>query len=129
MPRINVVGALIKTGEKVLIAQRARGEFADKWEFPGGKVEDGETPEHGLIREIHEELGVIIKVGAHIASIDFEIATKQLCLNCYWADLIEGVPQAKEHHRVKWVRINDLLDYDLAPADIPIAKEAMKYDR
>ena len=128
-PRIDVVGALIRSGDEVLIAQRATGELAGKWEFPGGKVEDGETHEQGLMREIREELDATIGVGSYVASVDFEVGSQQMCLHCYWADLISGVPQASEHYRIEWVRVENLLGYDLAPADIPIAKEAMKHDR
>ena len=74
--RINVVGALIQSGKAVLIAQRATGELAGKWEFPGGKVESGETHQEALVREITEELGITIIVGGHVGSIDFEVATK-----------------------------------------------------
>jgi 8-oxo-dGTP diphosphatase len=124
--RINVVGALIQSGKAVLIAQRATGELAGKWEFPGGKVESGETHQEALVREITEELGITIIVGGHVGSIDFEVATKRLSLHCYWGTVVAGAPSAEEHSKIEWVEIDRLLTYDLAPADIPIAKRAIE---
>ena len=129
MSKIHVVGALIRSGSSVLLAQRATGELAGKWEFPGGKVEEEETHQGALIREIQEELGADISVGSYVASVEFTVGSKELILHCYWADVVDGRPTADEHHRIEWVELENLLDYDLAPADIPIAKEAMKNDR
>jgi len=94
--RINVVGALIQSGKAVLIAQRATGELAGTWEFPGGKVESGETHQEALVREITEELGITIIVGGHVGSIDFEVATKRLSLHCYWGTVVAGAPSPQE---------------------------------
>ena len=77
------MGALIKSNDSILIAQRSKGALAGKWELPGGKIEQGETHESTLNREIHEELGATISVGDLIASVNFEVDSVQLCLHCY----------------------------------------------
>ncbi|MFC1579554.1 (deoxy)nucleoside triphosphate pyrophosphohydrolase [Thermodesulfobacteriota bacterium] len=129
MNRKDVVGALIRKDGKVLLAQRSDDELDRKWEFPGGKVEDNETHETALKREIQEELGISIAVQERVGYNHFEIRGKPYTLHCYWADIVEGEPTAGEHHRVLWVAPAELLDYDLAPADVPIAQEVVANDR
>jgi len=125
----DVVGALIYKEGTVLLAQRSCDNFDRKWEFPGGKVETGETHQEALRREILEELGVKVSVGEKITSNDFEVGEESYCLHCYWAEIESGEPIADEHYSLRWVPLFELLNYDLAPADVPIAKEAMKNDR
>ncbi len=129
MSRIDVVGALIYRDNQVLLAQRSCKNLDRKWEFAGGKVGPGETHQEALRREIQEELCINIKVGRKVDSVDFELNDKAYTLHCYWAEIQIGEPVADEHHSIAWVPIKDLLNYDLAPADIPIAREAMKNDR
>lgn len=122
MDRKAVVGAVIRRDRKILLAQRACVSLNGKWEFPGGKVESGETHQEALEREIGEELGVKIIVQEKLASNNFSIGEKRYCLHCYWADLVSGEPAANVHHNLKWVLPQEVLQCDLAPADIPIAK-------
>jgi 8-oxo-dGTP diphosphatase len=123
-----VVGAVIRADNKVLVAQRASGSLAGMWEFPGGKVESGETEQQALIREISEELSITIEVGSLIESTEFEVESTPYCLNCYWARVFFGEPSADEHHQIDWVSRLDLLQKDLAPADIPAAKKIANDD-
>lgn len=127
--RIDVVGAVIYREGKILLAQRSCENLNRKWEFAGGKVRDGETHQQALQREIQEELNIVIQVGDKAGSVDFEINDKAYSLHCYWAEIHEGEPVPDEHHSIAWVPVQDILSYDLAPADIPIAREVVKYDR
>jgi mutator protein MutT len=129
MPVKDVVGALIERDGLVLLAQRACGDLNGKWEFPGGKVESGESHAAALQREIAEELGIRIEVGSRLASHEFWVRDSSYCLHVYWAAIIAGEPRADEHHALAWVALDQLLTYDLAPADIPIAEEAVRSDR
>jgi len=117
----DVVGALIEREGFVLLAQRACENLNGKWEFPGGKVKSGETHADALRREIDEELGISIDVGGHAGSHKFHVGQKSYCLHVYWAVIEEGTPAAHEHQALVWTRLANLLDYDLAPADVPIA--------
>ena len=82
-----------------------------------------------LVREIAEELSIEIEVGSLVASNAFQVGEKSYCLHIYRASILEGAPSADEHHALAWIALNQLLTYDLAPADIPIAEEAIENDR
>ena len=129
MPNVDVVGALILREGQVLLAQRGSGALKGKWEFPGGKVKLGDTRQIALAREINEELEVTISVGEFIDSVCFQIGCERLALHCHWAYIKDGEPNADEHPEIAWVDLDRLLEYDLAPADVPIAREAMNSDR
>jgi (d)CTP diphosphatase len=126
--RKDVVGALILQDGKILLAQRSCSDLDGKWEFPGGKVETGESNEEALVREILEELGVDVTVTARAASNDFSVGQKLYSLHCYWCEIVSGEPLSNEHHSLVWVGGDELLSFDLAPADIPVAKEIVKHD-
>ena len=81
------------------------------------------------LREIGEELAIEIEVGSRVAAHAFTVREKSYCLHVYWASITEGTPRADEHHALSWVTLDQLLTYDLAPADIPIAEEAIRSDR
>jgi mutator protein MutT len=125
---IEVVGAAINNDGKILLTQRSCDALDGKWEFPGGKVEIGETHQQALQREILEELGIEISVGNRVAPNKFKIAEQPYCLYVYHAVVLKGEPVAGEHHSIRWVPLAELLNFDLAPADVPIAMEAIKYD-
>jgi len=125
--RQDVVGAVIIRDDLVLLAQRSDARLDRKWEFPGGKVETGESHERALMRELYEELGIEVTVGLHVASTDFSVSEKQYALHCYRAEITDGEPTADEHHSVAWVPIAELLTFDLAPPDIPIAREVVRH--
>lgn len=124
MKNILVVAALIKKNNNVLIARRSTGDenVLGKWEFPGGKVEPNETEEHAIEREIKEEFELDIKANKYITNNVCEYPTKTVDLRLYECEYISGEFKLHDHSEYKWVNINKLLNYDLAPADIPLAK-------
>lgn len=124
MKNILVVAALIKKNNNVLIARRSTGDenVLGKWEFPGGKVEPNETEEHAIEREIKEEFELDIKANKYITNNVCEYPTKIVDLRLYECEYISGEFKLHDHSEYKWVNINELLNYDLAPADIPLAK-------
>lgn len=120
---IEVVGAAILSGDCVLVARRGPGKtLAGHWEFPGGKVEVGESPERALIREVGEELGCEIEIGEHVTTTTqaYEFATIQL--STYYAVLVVGTPIATEHAELRWIRIAEMPTLDWAPADVPAVR-------
>ena len=118
-----VACALIDPDRRVLIAQRPEGKsLAGLWEFPGGKVEAGETPETALIRELEEELGISTKT-ACLAPLSFASHSYDdfhLLMPLYVCRKWQGIPQAREHTALKWVRAQSLRDYPMPPADEPL---------
>ena len=124
MKNILVVAALIKKDNNVLIVRRSTGDenVLGKWEFPGGKVEPNETEEHAIEREIKEEFELDIKANKYITNNVCEYPTKIVDLRLYECEYISGEFKLHDHSEYKWVNINELLNYDLAPADIPLAK-------
>lgn len=124
MKTVNVVAAIIcdnyEKKTKIFATQRGYGDYKDGWEFPGGKIEEGETPEQALVREIREELGTEIKVHDLIDVIDYDYEKFQLHMNCYWATVVEGELKLLEHEASKWLSRNDLKSVDWLPADLAL---------
>lgn len=121
---LEVVGAVIQEGERVLIAQRLPGKSQGLcWEFPGGKVEPGEAPEAALARELAEELGITVEVGAVFGAVIWEGGGRPLRLTCYRARLVAGTPEPRECHAVRWVALEELDRFDFAPADVPLVRQ------
>ena len=123
MARQEVVAAVIERDGLILVAQRLAGSHAGKWEFPGGKVEPGESPEAALRREIDEEFGVEITVGGRIIAVPFSVAGSDYLLLAYGARHRAGEYRPVAHQRIDWVQPARLADLDLAPADVPVAAE------
>ncbi|TPE52286.1 (deoxy)nucleoside triphosphate pyrophosphohydrolase [Amaricoccus solimangrovi] len=118
-----VAVALIDSDGRVLLAQRPEGKnLAGLWEFPGGKVEDGESPEHALIRELQEELGIGTWKSclAPLTFVSHAYADFHLLMPLFVCRRWEGVPINREHQALKWVRARDLSDYPMPPADLPV---------
>jgi 8-oxo-dGTP diphosphatase len=118
-----VAAALVDSDGRVLIAQRPEGKsLAGQWEFPGGKVEEGETPEIALIRELEEELGIVVKQAclAPFVFASHTYETFHLLMPLYLIRRWEGEPEAREHSALKWVRPNVMRDYPMPPADLPL---------
>ena len=118
-----VACALIDTDNRVLIAQRPEGkQLAGLWEFPGGKLEPGERPEPALIRELHEELGIIVQESclAPLTFASHAYETLHLLMPLYICRRWEGTPTGREGQPLAWVRANKLRDYPMPPADIPL---------
>jgi 8-oxo-dGTP diphosphatase len=118
---VHVVAAAIGRSGRCLVAERGPGRsFAGKWEFPGGKVEAGETPEAALAREIHEELGVEIDVGVLLGTGSARLSAVTLIqLDVYAARLVAGSPSLSEHSRLAWASAEELPTFDWAEADVP----------
>ena len=125
MKTIRVVAAVIKeknkNGEPIIFAtQRGYGDFKGGWEFPGGKIEEGETPQEALKREIMEELNTEIKVGELIDTIEFDYPTFHLSMDCFWAEVVSGDLVLKEHEAAKWMTKEELDSVEWLPADITL---------
>lgn len=125
---IKVVAALIENENKVLIAKRATGDpnVLNKWEFPGGKVEVNEDEFHAIEREIREEFELEIKAKDFVINSICKYPTKTVDLRLYSCDYVCGVFKLHDHSEYCWVSKDKILDYDLAPADIPLAEYIMK---
>ena len=118
MKTIRVVAAVIKDGERIFAAQRGYGEFKDGWEFPGGKIEAGETPQDALRREIREELDTEIQVGEKIDTVEDDYPTFHLSMECFWCKVIEGKLVLLEAEASRWLKKEELYSVDWLPADL-----------
>ena len=127
MKTINVVAAIIRDGDRIFATQRGYGEFKDGWEFPGGKVEEGETPQEALKREIEEELETEIEVGDYLTSIEYDYPKFHLSMKCYWAKIVEGKPVLLEHEAAKWLTKDTIDSVDWLPADLTIIGKVKEY--
>ena len=117
---IHVVGAVIIENDKILCAQRGPSKSLPlKWEFPGGKIEAGETPQEALSHEIKEEMQCIVEIGGQVEHTVYEYDFGIVHLTTYYCKLIEGKPVLTEHVEMKWLAPDELKSLDWAPADIP----------
>lgn len=114
-----MVGAVLQRGGLILAARRGSGMTQPGvWEFPGGKVEPGETPAEALRREIAEELGCTVDVGEHVATCEHDSGSGIVILDTYRCTLVAGEPYATEHDEIRWVAASELADLDWSPADL-----------
>lgn len=126
MKTINVVAAVIFKDGKVFATQRGYGEFKDGWEFPGGKVEPGESPEDALRREIREELEVEVSVGDLIDTIEYDYPAFHLSMKCFACTIAGGSPHLLEHEAAKWLTSTQLGSVDWLPADVTLIPKIEK---
>ena len=123
---INVVAALIRDGKRVFATARGYGNYKGWWEFPGGKVEPGESPEEALVREIREELDSEISVDEYISTIEHDYPEFHLSMRCYWCSLISGDLVLKEAEDAKWLDVETIDSVKWLPADITLIDEVKK---
>ena len=120
MKVIRVAAAVIRDGNRILTTQRGYGDFKGGWEFPGGKIEEGEMPQEALVREIEEELGIEIVVGDLIDTVEYDYPTFHLSMDCFWAEIVTGDVVLKEHEAAKWLTKETLDSVEWLPADTSI---------
>lgn len=123
MKTIRVVAAVIYAGGKIFASQRGYGDFKGGWEFPGGKMEEGETPEAALKREILEELDTEIAVGELIGTIEYDYPNFHLSMDCFWCDVIRGDFVLKEHESARWLDKESLYSVEWLPADVSLIEK------
>lgn len=126
MKQIEVVAAIIVKGHKVFATQRGYGEWKDFWEFPGGKIDAGETPEEALCREIKEELDTEIAVGELFTTIDYDYPTFHITMHCYLCTIENGSLTLLEHEAAKWLSLDQLDSVTWLPADLLVIAELQK---
>ena len=117
MKIVRVVAAVIRDGDRIFATARGYGEYKGSWEFPGGKIEAGETPEEALVREIHEELDTEIRVGELIDTIEYDYPTFHLSMDCFWAEVVAGRLVLKEAEDARWLTKEMLESVQWLPAD------------
>ena len=134
MKTVRVVAAVIKAtnenGETIIFAtQRGYGDFKGGWEFPGGKIEEGETPQEALKREIMEELDTEISVGELIDTVEYDYPTFHLSMDCFWCEIVNGELVLKEHEAAMWLKKSELENVAWLPADINLINTVKKCNR
>ena len=123
MKTIKVVAAIIKDDDRIFATQRGYGEFKDGWEFPGGKVEAGETPQKALKRENMEELETVISVGELIDTIEYDYPNFHLSMDCFWCKIVSGELVLKEAEDARWLTKDMLDSVEWLPADVALIEK------
>ena len=128
MKTVKVVTAIIKAvnenGETIIFAtQRGYGDFKGGWEFPGGKIESGETPQEALKREIIEELDTEVSVGELMDTVEYDYPQFHLSMDCFWCQIVRGNLVLKEHEAARWLTKDELNNVEWLPADITLIEK------
>ena len=126
MKEIKVVAAIIQKENKILATKRGYGEFINMWEFPGGKIESGETKEQTLVREIKEELDIEIEIDTYIDTVEYDYPQYHLTMHCYKCRILDGQLMLKEHEASKWVSQDELNEIDWLAADRIVVERMRK---
>lgn len=127
---LHVTAAIIQRDGKILAARRKPGShMAGFWEFPGGKIEPGESPEECLRRELKEELSIDVAIGSFFDESCYDYGSKQVRLLCYYVEYLRGTFSLSDHDEIKWLPVGQLLKLNWAPADIPVVKKLVKEKR
>ena len=127
--RIEVVAAIIRKGDKIFATQRGYGEWKDWWEFPGGKIEAGETPEEALKREIREELSTEISVDEFLCTVEYDYPAFHLKMHCYLCSLLTEALHLNEHEAAKWLTKEELDSVKWLPADLEVVEKMKQMER
>ncbi|MGN0902443.1 MAG: (deoxy)nucleoside triphosphate pyrophosphohydrolase [Succinivibrio sp.] len=127
MKTVNVVAAIIIKDHKVFATQRGYGDFKDKWEFPGGKVEAEESSKEALVREIKEELNTTIEVIKLFDTVEYDYEKFHLSMECYICSVVDGKLSLLEHEDARWLDINSLNSVDWLPADLGLIEKLKDY--
>ena len=126
MKQIEVVAAIIRKGDKIFATQRGYGDFKDWWEFPGGKMEPGESPEEALKREIWEELETRIVIERLVKIVEYDYPQFHLKMHCFWCHVESGSLTLKEHEAARWLTKEQLGSVDWLPADLEVIVDVRK---
>ena len=118
MKTIYVAAAVIRSGDQIFATQRSYGPFAGGWEFPGGKLEPGETSEQALIREIREELNTEIALGSRILTVEYDYPDFHLSMDCFWCRVVQGNLELLEAEDARWLSAQELYSVNWLPADL-----------
>ena len=126
MRSIRVVAAIIEKDGKIFATQRGYGDYKDWWEFPGGKIEPGESPEEALVREIREELDTEISVGDFLTSVEYDYPKFHMTMDCFMCSIISGRLTLLEHEASRWLAADELWQVKWLPSDIRVIEELEK---
>ena len=126
MKSIRVVAAVIRDNDRIFATQRGYGNYKGWWEFPGGKIEAGETPQEALKREIREELDTLVEVGDLIACVEYDYPEFHLSMDCFWCTVLEGNLHLNEAEDARWLTKENLMGVKWLPADLEVLEVISK---
>ena len=126
MKNIRVVAAVIRDRDRIFATQRGYGNYKGWWEFPGGKIEAGETPQEALKREIREELDTLVEVGDLVACVEYDYPEFHLSMDCFWCTVVEGKLTLNEAEDARWLSKDSLMSVKWLPADLEVLEAISK---